>query len=104
MKHVNVALFVPHAGCPHRCSFCDQRTITGKQRLPTSEDVKAAAETALRSGRVDPTSSEIAFFGGSFTALPRAVTHPLLEQAAAYVRRGLFHGVRTRWTMKRSIT
>ena len=39
-------------------------------------------------------SSEIAFFGGSFTALPRAATEPLLQAAAEYVRRGLFSGIR----------
>ena len=94
MKHVNVALFVPHAGCPHQCSFCDQRAITGLQRLPTLEDVSTAAQTALRSGRVDPKSSEIAFFGGSFTALPRETTAPLLEAAEVYVGRGLFYGIR----------
>lgn len=94
MKHVNVALFVPHAGCPHQCSFCDQRAITGQEAFPTPDAVSAAAETALQSGRVDPASSEIAFFGGSFTALPRDKTAPLLERAALYVRRGLFHGIR----------
>lgn len=94
MKHVNVALFVPHAGCPHNCSFCDQRAITGEQGFPTPLDVETAVETALRSGQVDPASSEIAFFGGSFTALPRERTRPLLERAADYVRRGLFRGIR----------
>ena len=23
-------IFIPHAGCPHLCSFCNQRTISGE--------------------------------------------------------------------------
>ena len=70
MKHVNVALFVPHAGCPHRCSFCDQTAITGRGGLPSPAEVARSADIALQSGKVDPMSSEIAFFGGSFFIRP----------------------------------
>ena len=31
LRHANVALFVPHNGCPHQCSFCNQRSITGSR-------------------------------------------------------------------------
>ena len=46
MKHINVALFVPDEGCPHRCSFCNQKTISGKTRPLTVEDIEKAVETA----------------------------------------------------------
>ena len=49
MKHINVALFVVHKGCPHTCSFCNQRSITGFQRELTVEDVHSAVATALNS-------------------------------------------------------
>ena len=29
MKQTNLSIFIPHVGCPHRCSFCDQRSISG---------------------------------------------------------------------------
>ena len=49
MKHANISLFVPHIGCPHRCSFCDQNAISGAECPPEPADVTAACETALQS-------------------------------------------------------
>ena len=43
MKHINVSVFVPHAGCPHQCSFCNQRSISGAKSQPTAQDVRDAA-------------------------------------------------------------
>ena len=49
MKHINVSVFVPHAGCPHQCSFCNQRSISGAKSQPTAQDVRDAALVAMRS-------------------------------------------------------
>ena len=49
MSHANIALFVHHIGCPHRCSFCDQNAISGASGYPSPEAVTAACETALAS-------------------------------------------------------
>ena len=48
MKKGNISIFVPHKGCPCLCSFCNQKTITGKNVEPTSEDVDKAVQTALK--------------------------------------------------------
>ncbi|MGN1195648.1 MAG: radical SAM protein [Acutalibacteraceae bacterium] len=93
MKHINVALFVPDEGCPHRCSFCNQKTISGKTEKPTASDVIKAAETAL-SGKYDCKKGEIAFFGGSFTAIERGYMLSLLEAAKPFVQNGSFNGIR----------
>jgi len=93
MRHVNVALFVPHYGCPHQCSFCNQRTITGVGGRIGKEDVDSAAEIAVKSG-ADPKKSEIAFFGGSFTAIDRDYMISLLDAAHRYVEDGFFKGIR----------
>lgn len=93
MKHANVSLFVPHEGCPHMCSFCNQRTISGSSARLTKEAVDTAAETAIRSGCVKE-NSEIAFFGGSFTAIDRDYMVYLLECAYPYVKNGYFGGIR----------
>ena len=92
MKHVNVSLFVPHLGCPHRCIFCDQTAISGAGRPITKEEIVSACETALRSPH-DPENAEIAFFGGSFTAVNREVQAMCLEAAAPYLKKG-FSGIR----------
>ena len=49
-KHVNIALFVPHAGCTHNCIFCNQKTISGKSEILSVNDVENACKTALNSG------------------------------------------------------
>lgn len=91
-KRASVAIFVPHVGCPYKCSFCDQRAITGSHEIPHSEDVISAMERAIACG-VDPANTEIAFFGGSFTAVPRDYMLELLGAAKRYVDNG-FKGIR----------
>ena len=93
MKHINIALFIPDEGCPHRCSFCNQKTITGTSKRPQPNDVISACETALN-GKKDVSGGEIAFFGGSFTAIERGYMLSLLKCAKSYLDRGLFKGIR----------
>ena len=92
-RHKNVAIFVPHAGCPHQCAFCNQRHIAGTGRLPTAKDVTAACEAALSTLPSDATA-QIAFFGGSFTAIARDDMECLLKAAAPFVKSGAFDGIR----------
>jgi len=92
LKHFNVALFVPDEGCPHRCSFCNQKTISGKVTPLKVEEIDKAVEIAL--GNIGCNEGEIAFFGGSFTAIDRAYMTALLERAYKYVTKGLFKGIR----------
>ena len=40
MKQTNISVFVPHNGCPHRCTFCDQRSISGVVKAPTADEVR----------------------------------------------------------------
>lgn len=94
MKHSNVALFVPHNGCPHRCSFCNQKEITGQAYQPTPDDVVSAVNTARKSLGDKTQNTEIAFFGGSFTAIDRGYMTELLSAAAPYVKNGEFEGIR----------
>lgn len=94
MKHSNVALFVPHNGCPHQCSFCNQKEITGQVYQPTPDDVRSAAEVAEKSLGSETKNAEIAFFGGSFTAIERDYMVSLLQAAAPFVKSGKFGGIR----------
>lgn len=91
MSHSNIALFVANAGCPYRCTFCNQFTITGEPETAKPEDVAPAVETALRSGTKH---AQIAFFGGSFTAIPREYMISLLEAARPFVEDGSVTGIR----------
>lgn len=93
MKHANISLFVPHMGCPHQCSFCNQKTISGSVKELTPTDVKETLEKAV-SDNNEPQNTEIAFFGGSFTAIPRDYMISLLEVAKPFVDKGFFGGIR----------
>ncbi len=92
MKHVNVGLFVPHNGCPHQCSFCNQKAISGHREQVTPADVDSAVKIALNNP--DSRGGEIAFFGGSFTAIDRETMVSLLSAAYKYVAEGSFKGIR----------
>lgn len=93
MKHKNIAIFVPHAGCPHACSFCNQKTITAQQTLPQPDDVVRICTQALAEIQ-DPSNAEIAFFGGSFTAIPQDYMTSLLKAAQPFLGAGRFAGIR----------
>lgn len=92
MKHVNVGLFVPHNGCPHQCTFCNQRAISGQSKQVMPADVEEAVKIAMNNP--DSRGGEIAFFGGSFTAIDRDVMVGLLNAAYKYVVNGSFKGIR----------
>lgn len=87
MKKTNISIFVPHAGCPHRCSFCDQKSISGKEKAPDPQQVFSLLEQQSSHLEGMGISAEIAFFGGSFTAIPRGYMQSLLEAANSAIER-----------------
>lgn len=93
-NHSNISIFVPHIGCPNKCSFCNQRYITGVCKAPRAADVAEAVEIARNSRNFDGKTAEIAFFGGSFTAINRNYMTDLLKTAAEYVENGTVSGIR----------
>lgn len=92
--HANISVFVPHIGCPNKCSFCNQCHISGKVDAPRPKDVDAAVKTAISSKNYNPKNTEIAFFGGSFTAIQREYMVSLLKAAYKYVLDGSVLGIR----------
>lgn len=91
MKHSNIALFVAHIGCPNTCSFCNQHIISGEERTATPDDVREAVKVALAHGCK---GAQLAFFGGSFTAIDREYMLSLLESAKPFVDDGSISGIR----------
>lgn len=92
MKKYNVSIFVPHLGCPNNCSFCNQKKISGQTRRPEEADVISACETAIKTAGSN--EGEIAFFGGSFTAIDRDYMIKLLSVAKRYIDNNFFKGIR----------
>lgn len=93
MSHNNISIFVPHAGCPQQCSFCNQKTISGSQSIPYKEDVHRICCQAMEEIS-DKSNTEIAFFGGSFTAINRNYMSELLDAAKDFLGKDGFKGIR----------
>ena len=91
-RHANIPIFIPHLGCPNNCVFCNQRTITGVGEFDV-DSVKSEIDNAL-STIGDDCEVEIAFFGGSFTGIDRALMCNLLDIAYSYVISGAVKSVR----------
>lgn len=86
-------VFVPHLGCPHACVFCNQRRISGETEPADANTVRtilasAAAMPKPESGR------QLAFYGGSFTAIPEEKQLELLSAAQEGIERGIIDSIR----------
>ena len=87
-----IPVFVPHLGCPHACVFCNQRRISGQENTATAETVREAlqkAESLPREGK-----RELAFYGGSFTAIPSERQIELLAAAKEALDEGRIDAIR----------
>lgn len=93
MKKRIIPIFVPHRGCPHDCIFCNQKKITGVSTEVTKQEVEYIIEKCLQTIDKD-TNVEIAFFGGSFTAIEEEIQNELLAVAKQYIDKGLVHEIR----------
>ena len=88
-----IPVFVPHWGCPHRCVFCDQKRISGRNEPTTAETVRKATKKGAALSR-NGTKRQLAFYGGSFTAIPEEEQEKLLSVAAEAIARGEIDAVR----------
>jgi histone acetyltransferase (RNA polymerase elongator complex component) len=83
-------VFIPHAGCPHRCLFCAQDRSTSHADVPSAEAVGRWLETVLP----EQGAGEVAFYGGTFTLLPEEQQTLYLDTAACYLAAGRVSGIR----------
>ena len=87
-------VFIPFQGCPTRCVFCAQTLQTGEPPRGVQlvlGDLAATLDHALAKGEPP---RELAFYGGTFTALPLADQLACLEIATRYQEKGLVSGIR----------
>ena len=96
MRPLIIPIFISHSGCPHRCIFCDQEKITSQSvRTVGTDDVRAVLERAINSKKFDiRRNPEVAFYGGTFTGLPRDRIKRLLESVAPYIKDRLVSSIR----------
>lgn len=84
-KEYIIPIFVPHLGCPYHCSFCNQKKISGQTKMVTTKDVEETIKYYLSNFKDDHKYVEVAFFGGSFTAIDRNVQEELLQAVQPYI-------------------
>jgi len=129
-----IPFFIPHAGCPHQCVFCNQKKITGEQKPPDSASIPTKIETFLNTsaqsseakavipGLTKPAPDmirgnpapfknpldsrfrgndehckknvHVAFYGGSFTALPIKHQQSYLDAVQPFILSGRVNGIR----------
>jgi len=87
-----IPVFIPHAGCPHQCVFCNQKTISG-QKESGIDAARVQIEKYATWTKPSP-ENELAFYGGSFTALPTEFQELLLKLAVEYRTKGLIGKIR----------
>lgn len=93
MKHYNIPIFIAHFGCPNKCVFCNQNKITGRETNILPNEVKGIIDEFLYTL---PSSSEkeLAFFGGTFTAISLPLQKEFLSVGKDYIEKGFIKGIR----------
>ncbi len=90
--HMNIPVFIPHLGCGHSCAFCSQRSVTNVQAAPSPESVAFSIKEALSTRGTK--KAEIAFFGGSFTGIPKEEQKAYLLAARPFLDSGEVESIR----------
>lgn len=88
-----IPVFVPHLGCPNDCVFCNQRRISGSMMPATAAEVENAIKNAAALPRTGA-KRQLAFYGGSFTAIPKPEQEALLSAAYKHLQSGEIDSVR----------
>ncbi|CAK8723341.1 Radical SAM core domain-containing protein [Candidatus Electronema halotolerans] len=90
-----IPVFIHHEGCPHRCLFCNQHRISGWKGSPVSTaEVRQEIQTWLDRRKNSQAAVQVAFYGGSFTALPCDRQQELLQAAAPFLETGQVQSLR----------
>lgn len=92
-KRSIIPVFVPHLGCPNNCVFCNQRRIAGQTKPACAESVRLALDGSY--GKLpEGVKAQLAYYGGSFTAIPEQLQNELLDAAQPYLREGAVDSLR----------
>ena len=95
MKYGMIPFFIPHVGCPHVCTFCNQSRITEVSGIGylTPEYITSTIKDYVGAFR-DDKYWEVCFYGGSFSAINPNLQRQLLLPAYKALQEGLIDGIR----------
>lgn len=95
MKYGMIPFFIPHVGCPHVCTFCNQSRITEVSGIGylTPEYITSTIKDYIGESRSDK-YWEVCFYGGSFSAINQDLQRQLLLPAYEALKEGRIDGIR----------
>jgi len=89
-----IPAFLPAMGCHERCLFCNQKAAA--EGIPSPSSLRNFIETSLSVipfGKRDR-EKQVAFYGGSFTAIPKDDQARYLKEIQPLLASGLIHSIR----------
>jgi histone acetyltransferase (RNA polymerase elongator complex component) len=90
-----IPVFLPHAGCPHQCVFCNQVSITGaKQKALETDQFRHQILEFLKYKKSGRKPVQISFYGGNFLGLKIDEIIRLLDLAAEFTAQGQVDSIR----------
>ena len=89
-----IPVFIPHAGCPQQCVFCNQSSITGVDSRRPKISVSDPVESFLKYKSERQNFVQIAFFGGNFLGIQAGEIKRLLAEATEFVKAGRVSSIR----------
>lgn len=92
-RHFNIPIFIPHLGCPYDCIYCDQKIIANQTAAPSFDQVRVTIEKHLTTIPAEAWT-EVAFFGGSFTAISPSQQENYLSAVQPFIDQERIKGIR----------
>jgi histone acetyltransferase (RNA polymerase elongator complex component) len=89
-----IPVFLPAMGCRERCLFCNQNSMA--EGLPSPSSIRNFIETSLNRLPSEKRFREkqVAFYGGSFTAIHKEDQIRYLKEVQPFLASGLIHSIR----------
>ncbi len=76
-------IFITHQGCPFKCVYCNQNAITHDYRIDWDKIYDEVSNFTKFNKTLS--NNEIAFFGGTFTALPQKIQQMYFDKFADFL-------------------
>ncbi|MBF0120214.1 MAG: radical SAM protein [Desulfobacterales bacterium] len=79
-----IPIFLPQAGCRHRCAFCNQSLTSGKNDNPLSfpKTIIDEVDRFLSFKKKEASDIQLAFYGGNFLGIYQDKINILLNEAS----------------------
>lgn len=90
-----IPIFLPSLGCRQHCLFCNQRGAS--EDLPSPSFIRESIEGTLAripAGRQNNRERQVAFYGGSFTAIDREDQIRYLREVEPFISSGVIDSIR----------